>query len=112
MTPRKFVFAFVLVLFLPAVGVPTATAGVDRSQALSNHPLTSMDGKQLKLSSFKGDVVVVNFWASWCPPCRKELPVMDAWNTSWSGRGARVIAISIDKDRRKADGLPRALTCR
>jgi thiol-disulfide isomerase/thioredoxin len=44
----------------------------------------------------------VNFWASWCAPCRRELPLLDQWNSAWTGRGARVIAISIDTDAKKA----------
>jgi len=61
-----------------------------------------LDGKTTTLAAHRGDVLVVNFWASWCAPCRHELPLLDQWNSDWAGRGARVIAISIDNDARKA----------
>ncbi len=78
-----------------------AVAGTRTEDALASHPLKFLDGKSVTLSSYQGDIVVVNFWASWCPPCRKELPIMDEWHTSWKNRGGRVVAISIDKDVRK-----------
>jgi peroxiredoxin len=79
-----------------------AAAGADAGATLASRELTSLDGGKTKLSSLRGDVVVVNFWATWCEPCRKELALFERWNTEWQGRGARVVAISIDKDARKA----------
>lgn len=79
----------------------TARAGSERD-TLAAHPLTGLDGAATNLAAFRGELVVVNFWASWCAPCREELPLLDQWNTAWAGRGARVVAVSIDKDARKA----------
>jgi peroxiredoxin len=79
-----------------------AAAGADANTTLANHELAAFDGGKTTLSKLHGDVVVVNFWATWCAPCRKELALFDRWNTEWNGRGARVVAISIDKDARKA----------
>lgn len=78
-----------------------ACAG-DASGILRDYRLSSMDGKAFTLSQYRGDVVVVNFWATWCKPCRKELKEFDKWNRAWAGRGARVVAISIDQDPDKA----------
>ena len=79
------------------------TAAADDKNTLASYTLKALgNDKQIKLSEFRGDIVVVNFWASWCAPCRKELPVMDRWNTAWSGQGARVVAISIDKSKKNA----------
>jgi thiol-disulfide isomerase/thioredoxin len=80
----------------------TSRADGDVRGKLAAHRLAGLDGSATTLAAYRGDVVVVNFWASWCGPCRKELPIMDGWNQAWAGRGARVVAISIDKDERKA----------
>src|SRR5881409_1516255 len=77
-----------------------AAAGVARANSqrdtLAAYKLASLDGKTTTLSAYRGEVIVVNFWASWCAPCRRELPLLDQWIASWTGRGARVIAISVD----------------
>ncbi len=83
-----------------------AAAGIAHAQGdrdtLAAYKLAALDGSTTTLAAYRGDVVVVNFWASWCAPCRRELPLLDQWNAAWTGRGARVIAISIDTDAKKA----------
>jgi peroxiredoxin len=79
-----------------------AAAGADPGSTLASHELALLDGGKTTLSSLRGDVVVVNFWATWCAPCKKELAMFDRWDSEWKGRGARIVAVSIDKDARKA----------
>ncbi len=94
-----------LMLLSPALvraagsGVVGADAAAMR-RALASHVLTGVDGRRLPLASLQGEVVVLNFWASWCRPCRHELPALDRLNASLAGRGARVLAVSIDEDLR------------
>jgi|WetSurMetagenome_2_1015567.scaffolds.fasta_scaffold22290_2 thiol-disulfide isomerase/thioredoxin len=55
------------------------------------------DGRAVNLSDFKGDVVLVNLWATWCAPCVKEMPTLARLQARYAGRGVKVLAISLDK---------------
>lgn len=59
--------------------------------------VTALDGTALKLSSLKGKVVLLNFWATWCPPCREEIPSMMKLNSAMSGKPFQMLAVSIDE---------------
>jgi thiol-disulfide isomerase/thioredoxin len=58
--------------------------------------LKDLDGTPVKLSAFKGQVVVIDFWATWCPPCREELPHIQALDGDYSGKGVRVLAVNVE----------------
>ncbi|HWE46081.1 MAG TPA: TlpA disulfide reductase family protein [Caulobacteraceae bacterium] len=58
-----------------------------------------IDGGTFDLEKLKGQVVVVNFWATWCPPCRAEMPAIDAFYRKHHGEGMTVIGLSQDKPR-------------
>jgi len=58
-----------------------------------------LDGKALKLSSLRGKVVLLDVWASWCPPCLKELPILDAMSKRLRSRGVEIVAVSVDQKR-------------
>ncbi len=62
--------------------------------------LTDLNGKTWALRQLAGNVVLVNFWATWCPPCRKEMPDLDALYQELRGKGLVILAIS-DEDRAK-----------
>ena len=66
----------------------------DRSRQHADFTLTDLDGMQWNLRAFAGKVVLVNFWATWCPPCRKELPDLDALYQRLRSRGLVILAIS------------------
>ena len=53
-------------------------------------------GKQLTLADFKGRTVLLNLWATWCVPCRKEMPTLDALQRELGGTGFEVLAINLD----------------
>ncbi len=55
-------------------------------------------GKTLALEDFRGRVVLLNIWATWCPPCRKEMPSLDRLNAKRGGPAFEVVALSIDND--------------
>ena len=71
------------------------------NESLKDFQLESIDSRTHTLSGLKGKVVLVNFWATWCGPCREELPNLVRLYEKYKGRGFEVIAISIDEDRKK-----------
>jgi thiol-disulfide isomerase/thioredoxin len=60
--------------------------------------LTDLDGKQHDLANLKGKLVVVNFWATWCPPCRREMPSLERLNRRLAGQGLAVLAVDVGED--------------
>ena len=56
-----------------------------------------LDGKVFSLHAYKGKVVLVNFWASWCEPCREEMPAIEAYLKKNKSKGFEVLAINVDK---------------
>lgn len=62
----------------------------------------SMDDQQVSLSSLKGKVVLLNFWATWCPPCREEIPSMMKLNKAMAGKPFQMVCVSVDDGGKKA----------
>jgi peroxiredoxin len=59
--------------------------------------LQDMSGRMVKLSDFRGKLVMLNFWATWCPPCREEIPSMVKLNQLMAGKPFQMLAVSIDE---------------
>lgn len=59
---------------------------------------TSLDHHQLDLHAYRGKVVLLNFWATWCAPCQLEIPHFVAWQNQYGPRGLQIIGISLDDD--------------
>ncbi len=59
---------------------------------------TTLAGPQLSLSSYRGKVVVLNFWGSWCPPCRLEGPFLQDMSTSYASKGVQFVGVDIRDD--------------
>jgi thiol-disulfide isomerase/thioredoxin len=64
----------------------------------ANFALQDATGKTLKLSDLKGKVVLLNFWATWCGPCKLEIPWFEDFQTTYKGQGFTVIGVSMDDD--------------
>ena len=61
-----------------------------------------LDGKKIRLSDYKGKVVLVNIWATWCPPCVDEMPSMEKLYRKFKEQNFEILAVSIDESGRKA----------
>lgn len=55
-------------------------------------------GKTVRLSDFRGKIVVLDFWATWCPPCRREIPGFVALQAKYASKGVEVVGVSLDQD--------------
>jgi thiol-disulfide isomerase/thioredoxin len=62
-----------------------------------NFTLKSMSGKNLKLSEMTGNVVLINFWASWCGPCREEMPLLNALHKKYAPLGFTVLGVNVEE---------------
>jgi thiol-disulfide isomerase/thioredoxin len=93
--PSKFETIVVLSLCLMSTTVHAKRA--------PNLEFKDLDGHVLKLDSTRGSITVISFWATWCVPCREELPRLSALNQEYAVKGVRFLAISVDetKDRSK-----------
>ena len=73
------------------------TARNETSAAVSDFKLQDLNGKTVKLSDFKGKPVLLDFWATWCPPCRAAIPGLEKLHKNYSGKGLVVLSISLDE---------------
>jgi len=68
--------------------------GLEQGNVAPDFEFSAFDGQRMKLSDFRGRPVFVNFWATWCQPCRKELPAMDELLRDYSDEGLAIIAVN------------------
>jgi thiol-disulfide isomerase/thioredoxin len=78
--------------------------GADRDATTAERPvapafeLPALDGTTVRLADFAGRVVVIDFWATWCLPCKKQIPVLNAFAASPDGREVAVLGVAVDVD--------------
>ncbi|WP_100658496.1 TlpA family protein disulfide reductase [Alteromonas flava] len=75
------------------------------AQSAPDFTLPSRDGDNRRLLEERGNIVLVNFWASWCGPCREELPAMEALQQKYQDLGFTVLAVNVDDQPEKANIL-------
>ena len=63
---------------------------------LPDFALAGLDGKLTSISAWSGKSLVINFWATWCAPCRREIPLLEGLSAEWANRGIAVIGIAVD----------------
>jgi thiol-disulfide isomerase/thioredoxin len=62
-----------------------------------NVSLADGDGHMHSVAEWRGKVLLLNFWATWCPPCREEIPLLNALQSRWSAQGAQIIGVALDE---------------
>jgi peroxiredoxin len=85
-----------------------ALAGPEVGQPAPALVARQFDGQIIDLGALHGHVVVLNFWASWCTPCRAEMPALDALAREFQARGVTVIGLSVDDHHDRRDALKAA----
>ena len=83
----------------PLEEMALASEAVGEGKTAPDFTLSSDDGKEIALSSFKGQYVLIDFWASWCQPCRMENPNVVKAYAAYHAKGFEVVSISVDKDK-------------
>lgn len=94
--------AIALLTLLGACGKPAAPLVVAEDQPFPELALTGLDGAQASTQAYRGKLLVLNVWASWCPPCRKEMPGLERLSKTVDGGRIAVVGMSIDGDAKMA----------
>ncbi len=97
MNNRKLLAKRISYMFAAMLLATVAVAGSSSGPA-PDFSLQSLDGSTVRLSDLKGQVVLINFWATWCAPCREEMPLLDAIYQKYNRLGVELLGINVEDD--------------
>ena len=92
-------------MFTAALSLLIATSALagEMNEPAPDFTLKSNQGENLRLEDYRGQVVMLNFWASWCGPCRQEMPLIDDIYSKYKDLGFTVLAVNVDEDSTDAN---------
>ncbi len=82
--------------------LPLTTFAVGLSEVVPDFTLKSLTGENLRMQEYRGKVVLINFWASWCGPCRQEMPILARIHERYEPMGFVVLGVNVDEDEARA----------
>ncbi|MDE2357099.1 MAG: TlpA family protein disulfide reductase [Alphaproteobacteria bacterium] len=91
---RRTVAAGCLLLVMATGGLAQASEAIVVGKPAPNFHAQTFTGQKVSLADYRGEVLIVNYWATWCGPCRKELPLLDSYLRAQSAHGMRVLAVT------------------
>ena len=89
-------------LLLGSVLAATTAVASSPGTAAPDFTLKSSSGDNLRLSDYRGEVVMINFWASWCAPCRQEMPLLDELYKEYQPLGFTILGVNVEEDSSQA----------
>ena len=92
-----------LALLFASAAAAAGQAAAESNPVFPDLELAGADGGSIRLSQLKGNVILLNVWATWCGPCRLELPIVQKMYDRYSDRNFVVLAVNVDADRKKID---------
>src|SRR5207248_10460445 len=91
-----------LLVIAAAAAVAMSSAAAD-SKAAPDVTLQTRQGSSVRLADYKDRIVLIDFWASWCPPCKASFPALDALAREYRSKGVAILAVNVDERRKDAD---------
>jgi thiol-disulfide isomerase/thioredoxin len=76
---------------------PAGDVGIEKGMVPPPFTLPDLEGNQVSLSDFAGDVVILDMWATWCPPCRKEIPFLVSLYNEYKDQGLSIVGVALDQ---------------
>ena len=102
---RRIFSTFVLLVaaFAALIPLDTTDAAGELGQPAPSLVVQELNGQTFDLTALRGKVVVINFWATWCPPCRQEMPALDAFYRRYHGEGLEMIGLAANRVHERSD---------
>jgi thiol-disulfide isomerase/thioredoxin len=85
---------FVALVMLSRLEAPTPAT----QRTAPDFTRTDLDHREIRLSAYRGKLVLLNFWATWCAPCLAEMPRLVEWQQKYGGRGLQIVGVSMDDE--------------
>ncbi len=83
--------------------------GINKGNRAPDFKLQTLDGQTVALSDFRGKKVIVNMWATWCPPCRAEMPDMQKFYEKYKDEGVEILAVNLTQAEKNKEDVARFL---